>query len=66
MAFTVPTDLDARPVVVIGAGTLGRRIAMIFATRVRISDPSPEARGEAIDYIGRARRVDRGPRLDHR
>ncbi|MEU6262456.1 3-hydroxyacyl-CoA dehydrogenase NAD-binding domain-containing protein [Saccharopolyspora shandongensis] len=45
MAFTVPTDLDARPVAVIGAGTLGRRIAMMFATRggrVRISDPSPE------------------------
>ncbi|MEV0697979.1 3-hydroxyacyl-CoA dehydrogenase family protein [Saccharopolyspora sp. NPDC050389] len=56
MAFTIPTGLDARPVAVIGAGTLGRRIAMMYATRggqVRISDPSPEARRDALDYIGR-------------
>ena len=31
MSFTVPTDYASRPVAVIGAGTLGRRIALIFA-----------------------------------
>ena len=34
-------DIDARPVAVVGAGTLGRRIALMFSTRggeVRIFD----------------------------
>lgn len=56
MSFTLPTDLDHRPVAVIGAGTLGRRIALMFATRggpVRIQDPSAEAGEAARDYVER-------------
>jgi len=42
-------------VAVVGAGTLGRRIALMFATRggaVRLYDPSPEQRSEAEAYVG--------------
>ena len=31
MSFNVPTNFASRPVAVIGAGTLGRRIALMFA-----------------------------------
>jgi 3-hydroxybutyryl-CoA dehydrogenase len=31
MTFKVPNDYSSRPVAVIGAGTLGRRIALMFA-----------------------------------
>ncbi len=37
-------DADTRPVAVVGAGTLGRRIALMFSTRggeVRIFDQAP-------------------------
>ncbi|MDA3642934.1 3-hydroxyacyl-CoA dehydrogenase family protein [Saccharopolyspora indica] len=68
MPFTLPADIGERPVAVIGAGTLGRRIAMMFATRggrVRISDPAPGPRDEALAFIGEhlpavAARVDGG------
>src|SRR5262250_795917 len=40
MSFTVPTDIASRPVAVIGAGTLGRRIALMFA-----------AHGAAVDFV---------------
>jgi 3-hydroxybutyryl-CoA dehydrogenase len=46
-------DLN-RPVVVIGAGTIGRRIALMFATgqnEVRLVDSSPEALAGARGYI---------------
>ena len=51
---TVPTDLALRPVAVVGAGTLGRRIALMLALRggeVRITDPSPEQRAAAVAYV---------------
>ncbi|MFF8650132.1 3-hydroxyacyl-CoA dehydrogenase family protein [Streptomyces griseoluteus] len=54
MTFTLPTDIDARPVAVLGAGTLGRRIALMFATRggqVRIYDPAAEAGKQACAYV---------------
>ncbi|MFF0713369.1 3-hydroxyacyl-CoA dehydrogenase family protein [Streptomyces bauhiniae] len=54
MALTLPTGLDSRPVAVLGAGTLGRRIALMFATRggeVRIYDPSAEAGKQACAYV---------------
>ncbi|GAA3487498.1 MULTISPECIES: 3-hydroxyacyl-CoA dehydrogenase family protein [Streptomyces] len=54
MAFTLPTDIQNRPVAVIGAGTLGRRIALMFATRgglVRIYDKSPQAGDAARAYV---------------
>jgi 3-hydroxybutyryl-CoA dehydrogenase len=47
MGFAVPTDYATRPMAVIGAGTLGRRIALMFATRggaVRIHDLSRSQR----------------------
>jgi 3-hydroxybutyryl-CoA dehydrogenase len=49
MSFSLPFDVDQRPVVVIGAGTLGARIALMFAaggSPVRIFNRSAE-RGEA-------------------
>src|ERR1700759_4466381 len=54
MSFTVPTDYASRPVAVIGAGTLGRRIALIFAAhgaQVTIYDLAESQRDAAIDYV---------------
>ncbi|WP_033216172.1 3-hydroxyacyl-CoA dehydrogenase family protein [Kitasatospora phosalacinea] len=54
MAFTLPTRTGSRPVTVIGAGTLGRRIALMFATRggeVRIFDPRRAAGEQAVAYV---------------
>jgi 3-hydroxybutyryl-CoA dehydrogenase len=54
MSFTVPTDYASRPVAVIGAGTLGRRIALIFAAhgaQVTIYDLAEAQRDAAIDYV---------------
>lgn len=54
MSFTVPTDYTSRPVAVIGAGTLGRRIALIFAAhgaQVTIYDLAESQRDAAIDYV---------------
>ena len=33
MSFTLPDGIDTRPIAVLGAGTLGRRIALMMATR---------------------------------
>jgi 3-hydroxybutyryl-CoA dehydrogenase len=47
-------DIRNRPVAVIGAGTLGRRIALMFASRggtVRICAPRAEQRNSAIRYV---------------
>ena len=47
-------DIRHRPVAVIGAGTLGRRIALMFATRgaaVRIYAPRAEQRASAVHYV---------------
>jgi 3-hydroxybutyryl-CoA dehydrogenase len=47
-------DIQNRPVAVIGAGTLGRRIALMFASRggtVRISAPRAEQRASAVHYV---------------
>jgi len=51
---SVPTDLALRPVALVGAGTLGRRIALMMALRggeVRITDPSAEQRAAAVAYV---------------
>jgi 3-hydroxybutyryl-CoA dehydrogenase len=53
MSYTLPSDVDARPVTVVGAGTLGRRIAAMFGaggTDVRIFDLSAEQRAAAVDF----------------
>ncbi|GAB3325744.1 hypothetical protein GCM10027451_50720 [Geodermatophilus aquaeductus] len=47
-------DVRQRPVAVIGAGTLGRRIALMFASRggtVAIHDPSTEQAAAAVEFV---------------
>jgi 3-hydroxybutyryl-CoA dehydrogenase len=54
MAYALPEDVDKRPVAIDGAGTLGRRIAAVFAgggSDVRIFDLSAEQRDAAADYV---------------
>jgi 3-hydroxybutyryl-CoA dehydrogenase len=54
MSFNVPTDYPNRPVAVIGAGTLGRRIALMFAghgAQVRIHDLAETQREAAVDFV---------------
>src|SRR5918992_3085412 len=54
MVFTLPADVDQRPVVIDGAGTLGRRIAAVYAaggSDVHIFDLSEEQREAARDYV---------------
>jgi 3-hydroxybutyryl-CoA dehydrogenase len=53
MPYTLPADVDQRPVVINGAGTLGRRIASVYAaggSDVRIFDLSAEQREAARKY----------------
>ena len=54
MSVNLPTDLVTRPVAVIGAGTLGRRIALMFAAHgaeVQIYDPAEQQRRAAVAYV---------------
>ena len=54
MSFKLPTDYPSRPVAVIGAGTLGRRIALMFAAHgadVKISDLAEEQRHAAVEFV---------------
>lgn len=54
MAYTLSSDADERPVAVVGAGTLGRRIAAVYAaggTDVHIFDTSTEQREAANEYV---------------
>ena len=54
MSFKVPADFPSRPVAVIGAGTLGRRIALMFAAhgaRVGIYDLAERQRRAAVDFV---------------
>jgi 3-hydroxybutyryl-CoA dehydrogenase len=54
MSFNVPTDFASRPVAVIGAGTLGRRIALMFAAhgaQVKIYDLADAQRYAAVEYV---------------
>ena len=49
-----PRALETRPLAIIGAGCLGRRIACIFSAgghTVHLGDPSAKARSEALEYI---------------
>ncbi|WP_084078115.1 3-hydroxyacyl-CoA dehydrogenase family protein [Demequina sp. NBRC 110057] len=57
MTYSLPTDIVGRPVTVIGAGTLGRRIAAVFASGgspVRIVDSVAQQRDAAVAYVGEA------------
>jgi 3-hydroxybutyryl-CoA dehydrogenase len=52
--MSVPTDFARRPVAVIGAGTLGRRIALMFAAHgaeVKIYDLAEAQRQAAVDFV---------------
>jgi 3-hydroxybutyryl-CoA dehydrogenase len=54
MAYSLPEDADRRPVAIDGAGTLGRKIAAVYAaggSDVRIFDTSPEQREAAREYV---------------
>src|ERR1700740_2156503 len=57
MSFNVPTDFASRPVAVIGAGTLGRRIALMFAAHgaaVKIYDLADAQRHAAVEYVSQS------------
>lgn len=54
MAYALPEDVDRRPVAIDGAGTMGRRIAAVYAgggSDVRIFDMAAEQRQAAKDYV---------------
>jgi 3-hydroxybutyryl-CoA dehydrogenase len=54
MTYALPADVDQRPVAIIGAGTLGRRIAAVYAASgsdVRIFDLSGQARDAACRHV---------------
>jgi 3-hydroxybutyryl-CoA dehydrogenase len=54
MAYTLPSDVDRRPIAIDGAGTLGRRIAAVYVaggSDVRIFDMSAQQRDAACDYV---------------
>jgi 3-hydroxybutyryl-CoA dehydrogenase len=54
MGYAMPRDVDHRPVTVVGAGTLGRRIASVYAaggSDVRILDVSAAQREAAYRFI---------------
>lgn len=54
MPYTLPSSTDTRPVVVIGSGTLGRRVGLIWASKgdtVKIVDDRPEAGRAALSWI---------------
>jgi 3-hydroxybutyryl-CoA dehydrogenase len=56
MSFDIPTDYASRPVAIIGAGTLGRRIALMFAShgaQVRIHDLAEAQRQAAVAFVTR-------------
>ncbi|OOQ89885.1 putative 3-hydroxyacyl-CoA dehydrogenase, NAD binding domain [Penicillium brasilianum] len=53
-SWTPPNDYESRPVAILGAGVLGRRIGCIWASAgfdVRLRDPSPQQREDGIAYI---------------
>ena len=53
MSFTLPDRIDTRPIAVLGAGTLGRRIALMLATRgaeVRLYARSAATRDAGVTY----------------
>ncbi|EJB8462862.1 3-hydroxyacyl-CoA dehydrogenase family protein [Acinetobacter baumannii] len=54
MKFKESASFIDKPMAIIGAGTLGRRIALMLATRgaeVRIYDPKDSVRTEAVSFV---------------
>jgi hypothetical protein len=57
MTALLPWDPRSRPVAVIGGGTLGRRIALMFASggaETRINDVSRDVSADAVTYVEQA------------
>lgn len=53
-----PPVIGSRPVVVLGCGVLGRRIACSFVAggyNVNVRDPSPDARQAALEFIDKTK-----------
>ena len=54
MSYVLPSDVDERPISVIGGGTLGRRIAMMFSaggSRVQLYSRSAGSREAAKRFV---------------
>jgi 3-hydroxyacyl-CoA dehydrogenase len=54
MPWSVPNNYKSRPVVVLGGGVLGRRIAACWVSagwHVRVRDPSEKSRNDAVAYV---------------
>ncbi|KAH0341628.1 NAD(P)-binding protein, partial [Aureobasidium melanogenum] len=54
MSWSTPNDYKSRPVVVLGGGVLGRRIAACWVAagwHVRVRDPSEKSRNDAVSYV---------------
>ncbi|ETW22911.1 3-hydroxyacyl-CoA dehydrogenase family protein [Mycobacterium gastri] len=52
--YAIPADVEQRPVLVVGAGTLGARIALMFAlggSRVRIYNRTPDRAESAKRFV---------------
>lgn len=50
----IPPTIGSRPLALLGAGVLGRRIACVFAAagyNVNLRDPSADARQAAVQYV---------------
>ena len=53
MSFKLPENIAARPIAILGAGTLGRRIALMLATRgaeIRLYDPDAAVREAGVAF----------------
>ena len=53
MAFKLPENTATRPIAILGAGTLGRRIALMLATRgaeIRLYDPDAAVREAGVTF----------------
>ena len=56
MPYSLPPNADERPIAIVGAGTLGQRIAAVYAaggSEVRIFDSSPDQRDAATTFFSR-------------
>jgi 3-hydroxyacyl-CoA dehydrogenase len=65
MAFVLPENIAGRPMAVIGAGTLGRRIALMLAKQgaeVRLVDSNAYARAAGAAYAQLRPGLPEGPR----
>jgi len=54
MTYVLPADIGQRPVTIVGAGTLGRRIAAVFVaggSDVRVHDMSAEQLSECRQFV---------------